>query len=357
VDYAKLIWEDLIHKLNKKTRENIVPYPRFISLLLEHMIPEYDNEELTINLSQVFSVHNWTLKPNQPEELPFTTHMKAICKLDWLVKCIKRHNKQLGPTSLGATSEEGPYPQLSSDMDGGTKNYSFDHILTQSNPSVLVDKTKFGRDGLKTTHTDSGTNEESRDDDILKKIKLEDLLEFLKDTRSAFFTPDSPQDDPIIVIDESEEEEADKEDTHDTSNDVPEDTSFPPPPSLKSAQIQELMAQNYVRKFLRALHPKWRAKVTAIEESKDLTSLSLDELIENLKVYEVIIKKDSEMVKGKRKQNRSLAMKAKKESSDEDSSTFDSEDEEYVMTVRDFKKFFKRRERFVRQPHDERKSS
>ncbi|GJW29322.1 hypothetical protein Tco_0046197 [Tanacetum coccineum] len=56
----------------------------------------------------------------------------------------------------------------------------------------------------------------------------------------------------------------------------------------------------------RALHPKWRAKVTAIEESKDLTSLSLDELIGNLKVYEVIIKKDSEMVKGKREQNRSL---------------------------------------------------
>ncbi|GJT48344.1 hypothetical protein Tco_0974501 [Tanacetum coccineum] len=30
-------------------------------------------------------------------------------------------------------------------------------------------------------------------------------------------------------------------------------------------------SKNYVRKFIRALHPKWRAKVTAIEESKDLT--------------------------------------------------------------------------------------
>ncbi|GJV65586.1 hypothetical protein Tco_1476414 [Tanacetum coccineum] len=57
----------------------------------------------------------------------------------------------------------------------------------------------------------------------------------------------------------------------------------------------------------------------------------------------------------KREQNRSLALKAKKESSDEDSLTSDSEDEEYVMAVRDFKKFFKRRGRFVRQPHDERK--
>ncbi|GJX98252.1 hypothetical protein Tco_0355271 [Tanacetum coccineum] len=58
-------------------------------------------------------------------------------------------------------------------------------------------------------------------------------------------------------------------------------------------------SKNYVRKFLRALHPKWRAKVTAIEESKDLTSLSLDDLIGNLKVYEMIIKKDSEIVKAK----------------------------------------------------------
>ncbi|GJT45084.1 hypothetical protein Tco_0953799 [Tanacetum coccineum] len=76
-------------------------------------------------------------------------------------------------------------------------------------------------------------------------------------------------------------------------------------------------SKNYVRKFLRALHPKWRVKVTAIEESKDLTSLSLDELIGNLKVYEMIIKKDSEIVKAKG-ERKSLALKAKKESSDEE---------------------------------------
>ncbi|GJS45199.1 hypothetical protein Tco_0595320 [Tanacetum coccineum] len=125
--------------------------------------------------------------------------------------------------------------------------------------------------------------------------------------------------------------------------------------SLKALD-EGFSCKNYVRNFFRALHPKWRAKVTDIEESKDLTSLSLDKLIGNLKVYEVIIKKDSEMVKGKREQSRSLALKAKKDSSDEESLTFDSEDEEYVVAVRDFKKFFKRQGRFVRQPHDERKS-
>ncbi|GJR27651.1 ribonuclease H-like domain-containing protein [Tanacetum coccineum] len=102
-------------------------------------------------------------------------------------------------------------------------------------------------------------------------------------------------------------------------------------------------SKNYVRKFLRALHPKWRAKVMEIKESKDLTSLSLDELIGNLNVHEMIIKKDSKIVKAK-VERKSLALKANKESSDEECSTSGSKDEEYVMAVRDFKKFFKRRE-------------
>ncbi|GKC95925.1 zf-CCHC domain-containing protein [Tanacetum coccineum] len=146
------------------------------------------------------------------------------------------------------------------------------------------------------------------------------------------------------------------------------------------------------------LHPKWRAKVTSIKESKDLTSLSLDELIGNLKVHEMIIKKASEIVKskGERKslalkaskdltslsldelignlkvhemiikkaseivkskgERKSLALKVKKESSDEECSTSRSEDEEYAMAVRDFKKFFKRRGRFVRQPQNDKKT-
>nr|GEZ82391.1 zf-CCHC domain-containing protein/UBN2 domain-containing protein [Tanacetum cinerariifolium] len=80
-------------------------------------------------------------------------------------------------------------------------------------------------------------------------------------------------------------------------------------------------SKNYVKKFLRALHPKCRAKVTEIEESKDLTSLSLDEPIGHLKVHEMIIKKDSKIVKEK-VERKSLALKAKKESSDEECLTF-----------------------------------
>nr|GEV32057.1 transposase, Ptta/En/Spm, transposase, Tnp1/En/Spm-like protein [Tanacetum cinerariifolium] len=104
-----------------------------------------------------------------------------------------------------------------------------------------------------------------------------------------------------------------------------------------------------------ALHPKWRAKVTTIEESKELTSLSLDKLIGILKVHEMIIKKDSEIVKEK-VERKSLALKAKKESTDEECSTSRSEDKEYAMAVKDFKKFFKRRGRFMRQHQNDKKT-
>nr|GEV05725.1 retrotransposon protein [Tanacetum cinerariifolium] len=53
---------------------------------------------------------------------------------------------------------------------------------------------------------------------------------------------------------------------------------------------------------------------------------------------------------------KSLALKAKKESSDEECLNFESKDEEYAMAVRDFKKFFKRRGRFVRQPRNDKKT-
>nr|GEZ46020.1 zf-CCHC domain-containing protein/DUF4219 domain-containing protein/UBN2 domain-containing protein [Tanacetum cinerariifolium] len=68
----------------------------------------------------------------------------------------------------------------------------------------------------------------------------------------------------------------------------------------------------------------------AIEESYDLTSLSLDELIGNLK--------------------------AMKESSNEECLDSGSEDKEYIMVIRDFKKFFKKRGRFMRQPWNDKKT-
>ncbi|GJT30529.1 hypothetical protein Tco_0910804 [Tanacetum coccineum] len=99
------------------------------------------------------------------------------------------------------------------------------------------------------------------------------------------------------------------------------------------AHDESFSSRNHVRKFLRALPIKWHPKLTVIEESKDLSTLPLDELIDNLKVYE-----------------------ARKVSSDEEVSYSESDDEEYVMGVRDIKKLFQRRGKFVRQPHEDKKN-
>ncbi|GKA40541.1 copia protein, partial [Tanacetum coccineum] len=111
--------------------------------------------------------------------------------------------------------------------------------------------------------------------------------------------------------------------------------------SLKALD-ESFSSRNHVRKFLRALPTKWHLKVTAIEESKDLSTLPLDELIGNLKVYEVVLEKDSEASKNKKEKYKLLALKAKKVSSDKKASCSDSNDKEYAMAVRDFKKLFRR---------------
>nr|GEW88138.1 UBN2 domain-containing protein [Tanacetum cinerariifolium] len=85
--------------------------------------------------------------------------------------------------------------------------------------------------------------------------------------------------------------------------------------------------KNYVRKFLRDLRPKWRAKVTTIEELKDLSPLALNELIGNLKVHAAVIEKDSKIYKGKKESVKSIALKARKESSDNETSTSASNQE------------------------------
>nr|GEV65981.1 zf-CCHC domain-containing protein/DUF4219 domain-containing protein/UBN2 domain-containing protein [Tanacetum cinerariifolium] len=51
-------------------------------------------------------------------------------------------------------------------------------------------------------------------------------------------------------------------------------------------------SKNHVRKFLLALALKRRAKEATIEEAKYLATLSLDELIGNLKIYEMVLDND-----------------------------------------------------------------
>ncbi|GJV74840.1 hypothetical protein Tco_1506424 [Tanacetum coccineum] len=115
--------------------------------------------------------------------------------------------------------------------------------------------------------------------------------------------------------------------------------------------------KNHVRKFLRALSLRWRPKVTTIEEDKDLAELPLDELICNLKVYEMVLRNDGVISMSTTEKVKSLALKAKvnrgqtsndsvcQDGSDED----EDEEEEFNLIVRNLWKLFKKGNRFRRE--------
>ncbi|GJZ51828.1 UBN2 domain-containing protein [Tanacetum coccineum] len=84
-----------------------------------------------------------------------------------------------------------------------------------------------------------------------------------------------------------------------------------PTPSPHLERDPDYSRKNHVRKFLRALPLKWRAKVTAIEEAKDLATLPLDGLIGNLKVYEMVLDNDGIGSKTTKEKVKSLALEAK----------------------------------------------
>nr|GEV20732.1 alpha/beta hydrolases superfamily protein [Tanacetum cinerariifolium] len=55
------------------------------------------------------------------------------------------------------------------------------------------------------------------------------------------------------------------------------------------------------------------------------------------------MKKDSKIYKGKKERVKSIALKFNKESSDDETSTSGSDDEEYAMAIRNYKKFLEER--------------
>ncbi|GJW43771.1 UBN2 domain-containing protein [Tanacetum coccineum] len=99
--------------------------------------------------------------------------------------------------------------------------------------------------------------------------------------------------------------------------------------SLKSLD-QDYSSIKHMRKFLLALPLKWRAKVTTIEEAKDLDTLPFDELIGNLKVYEMILENDGVGSKTTKEKVKSLALKAKvtREQTSDDSDIQEGSDED-----------------------------
>ena len=88
-----------------------------------------------------------------------------------------------------------------------------------------------------------------------------------------------------------------------------------------------------VRKVLRSLPKRFHAKITAIEESKDIDKIPLTELVSNLQMYELGLIRIGKSSKGK-----SMTLKAK--SSDTNKSSYDEDSKMKCYITRQFKKVY-----------------
>ncbi|GKV32437.1 hypothetical protein SLEP1_g41046 [Rubroshorea leprosula] len=106
-------------------------------------------------------------------------------------------------------------------------------------------------------------------------------------------------------------------------------------------------SQEVVRKILRSLPKNWEAKKTAIEESKDLNTLKLEDLIGKLMTYEIEVQVDGgvEVVeKKKKKKNAAFKASNQKEESEDDASNDESSNEEDITKLisKEVKRFMKK---------------
>ena len=97
---------------------------------------------------------------------------------------------------------------------------------------------------------------------------------------------------------------------------------------------ETILEPKVVRKVLRSLPERFHAKIFAIEESKDIDSIPLTELVGNLQTYELGLTRI-----GKGSKSKSMALKAKSNEADKSSDDEDSKMKSYI--TRQFKKFMK----------------
>ena len=97
---------------------------------------------------------------------------------------------------------------------------------------------------------------------------------------------------------------------------------------------ETILEPKIVRKVLKSLPERFHAKITTIEESKNIDNIPLTKLDGNLQTYElglIRIRKSSK--------SKSMALKAKSSDTNESSNDEDSKIKSYIM--RQFKKFMK----------------
>ncbi|GKB42838.1 hypothetical protein Tco_0887780, partial [Tanacetum coccineum] len=268
IDYANIFWEDIIIKLKKKQREKVVPYNRFLSLLIMHkMKDEYGDGDVTLYPTQGFPRHKFGAQPghkkhstsskqpsvsskeatkggsskaptssktghskkrkesssamdSNPSQPPvFTPVDTGMHKEDQQATSV--------PTSLGVTSEERARPQLSRGCDASADSTT-EADLGLSAPNDFLPQQQGMDEGTKNTsfvHISEGANSIDRqveEEESSRSIKLKDLAKLVSNVQTSFKDLNSPEDDHVIVVDDGDEDEEDE--VHTNTNVDTEDT-------------------------------------------------------------------------------------------------------------------------------------
>ena len=88
---------------------------------------------------------------------------------------------------------------------------------------------------------------------------------------------------------------------------------------------ETILEPKIVRKVFRSLPERFQAKITVIEELKDIEKIPLIELVGNLQTYELGLTRIGKSSKGK-----SMALKSKSSDTDESSDDEDSKMRSYI---------------------------
>ncbi|GJV61149.1 hypothetical protein Tco_1467249 [Tanacetum coccineum] len=155
VDPPSINIEDIINKLKKKNREKVVPYTRFLSLLMmqkmkdgygdAHMVAICNAEKpVAFKAPRSSSQTNKKVSQGTKPGAKAGHKKQSTSSKQPLMSSSEATKAAGGLTSLGVTSEEEAHPQLSSGTDA----------------NVLADKTKPVSDGLETVLTtpETGTS-------------------------------------------------------------------------------------------------------------------------------------------------------------------------------------------------------
>nr|GEX24725.1 hypothetical protein [Tanacetum cinerariifolium]GEX39638.1 hypothetical protein [Tanacetum cinerariifolium] len=281
------IIQEILNTPLKNVKSVPVPsIPQLITMKLngskEKMKDGYGDGDVTIHPTQIFSVNNWELNPNHTERPPFTAHMLAICNVKKLVafkaprttsqteKMVSQGTKpraKAGHKKQSTYSKQPPMSSSEATKGGSSKAPTFSKTYPSrkrkesssakdSNPSQPLVSTPLHTRMHKEDQQAAGgptslgvtrrKNVAKLSEEIkCEETKLEDLAKLAPNVDADFKDLDSLDDDPIIVVDDSEEDEKEdkNKEIHFTTNDKTKDISASILPSPRSIHIQELTNQ------------------------------------------------------------------------------------------------------------------